>query len=196
MIRPPRIPAMLVALAPLLATVACSGTTDPGANVRVILTASSQASGAPALSASDEDRDGAEVLRRLDAANVTFSSLMARNTDGELVDLGIDLPHTVDVIGLLKGDEVTLPAGALPAGDYDQLVVVMTELELVFVNGGEIAVTPPGGGWTSIVRVTPFTVVEGEELTIALNLRLGRAFREASGSFRFFPDFEGHHRDD
>lgn len=197
MTRPARMSSLLLALVPLLATVACSGISSPDqGNVRVLLSASDQPARAPSLGG-DDDRDdhrGDRVLDKLKTANVTFSSLVARNADGKLVDLGVELPKTVDVVGLLGGTGVTLPAGSLPPGEYDQLVVVMTQLELAFVNGAKIALTPPGGGWTSIVPVTPFTVVEGQELTIELKLRLGSAFREASGSMGFFPDFEGHHR--
>jgi hypothetical protein len=72
----------------------------------------------------------------------------------------------------------------------------MTKLDLGLVNGGAIALTPPGGGWTSIVRVAPFTVTDGEDTTIELNIRMGGAFREINGIVKFFPDFEGRHRDD
>jgi hypothetical protein len=39
-------------------------------------------------------------------------------------------------------------------------------------------------------------VVEGEDLTIELNLRLGKAFRRVGNSFSFFPEFDGRHHDD
>jgi hypothetical protein len=184
---------LLVALVPLLATVACSGVTNPNqGNVHVRLSASDQSALAPSLSG-DGDHQGGRILDQLETANVTFSSLLARNADGQLVDLGVELPKTVDAVGLLGGAGVTLPAGSLPPGTYDQLVVVMTQLELAFVNGAKVALTPPGGGWTTVVPVTPFTVIEGQELTIELNLHLGSAFREASGAVGFFPEFEGHH---
>ena len=191
MTRPARMSSLLLVLVPLLATAACSGISSPDqGNVRVLLSASDQPALAPSL---NDDHRGDRVLDKLKTANVTFSSLVARNVGGKLVDLGVELPRTVDVVGLLGGTGVTLPAGSLPPGQYDQLVVVMTQLELAFVNGAKIALTPPGGGWTSVVPVTPFTVVEGQALTIELKLRLGSAFREASGSMGFFPDFEGHH---
>ncbi len=203
-----RIPAKMKALPftliALLFAMACSdstGASDQG-NVRVVLRASDESSlaatAAGAQTSDDDDDDGDSApLSSVEEANITFSSMLARNTDGQLIDLGLDLPQTIDVKALMNGNELTLPAGSLPAGDYDQLVVVMTQVELVFANGGAMSLTPPGGGWTSIVRVAPFTVVEGEELTVELNLRLRGAFKQFGSGFRFFPDFDGrHHHDD
>lgn len=182
-------------LAALLVAAGCSDATDPDqGNVRVVLSASNSLQAAPALGDDDDDDDGDRYVSRLESAKVTFSSLLARNLSGQLVNLGGDLPRTVDVIGLMGGDDVTLPSGSLPPGEYDQLVVVMTGLELVFLDGSKIALTPPGGGWTSIVPVAPFTVVEGQDLVLELDLNLGRAFRQAGSAFRFFPEFEGRRR--
>lgn len=195
--RPLGAPLLLLLLFPLIAS--CSMVSPDDGNVRVVLSATA---GGASLSTSqdddddddgddDDDRKGENFLARLESANVTFASMLARNLDGELIDLDIDLPHTVDLVALGAGQEVTFPAGTLPEGDYDQLVVVMTELEATFKDGGGIALTPPGGGWTAIVRVTPFSVVDGETVTLDLNLRLGKAFRRLDGAFRFFPEFEG-----
>ena len=188
--RPRRIPVLIL---PLLAmvTTGCSLVSPDEGNVRVVLSAADGASLTAAGDDDDDDRSGDGYFSRLESANVTFSSLLARNLDGELIDLDVDLPHTVDLVGLAGGHEVTFPAGTLPPGDYDQLVVVMTQLEAIFLDGGSIALTPPGGGWTAIVRVAPFSVVEGETLTLDLKLRLGKAFRRLDGAFRFFPEFEG-----
>ncbi|HKP29761.1 MAG TPA: DUF4382 domain-containing protein [Gemmatimonadales bacterium] len=195
---------LLLALTVLLYTSACSVFTGSGedGNVRVVMSASDQSSLAPSLSTSGDDDDddkggehrGDRFLERLETANVTIASLLARNTDGQLIDLDMDLPQTIDLKALLGGENTTLPAGTLPAGDYDQLVVVMTKLDLTFVDGGALALTPPGGGWTSIVRVAPFTVTDGEDTTIELNFRMGGALREIGGVLKFFPDFDGHHR--
>ncbi len=70
----------------------------------------------------------------------------------------------------------------------------MTKVELTYPNGGAVSLTPPGGGWTSIVRVTPFTIVDGEDATIELQFRMGGAFRELNGVIKFFPDFNRKHR--
>ena len=190
---PVRIRVLLAGLVPLLATLACSGVTGPHSNVQVVLSATNQATAAPA--ASDNEQNGSDALAQLDSANVTFASFLARNSSGQLVSLGLNLPMTIDVVALLKGGGLPLPAGTLPAGDYDQIVVVMTQVELALTNGGRVAVTPPGGGWTSVVPVTPFTVVDGQDMTIELNLHLGGAFRSVGSSFGFYPQFEGHHHD-
>ena len=192
--RPLGVPLLVLLLFSPLLIASCSLVSPDDGNVRVVLSATS---GGASLSTSHDDDDdddddrGENFLSHLESANVTFASLLARNLDGELIDLDIDLPHTVDLVALGAGHEVTFPAGTLPEGDYDQLVVVMTQLEANFVDGGSIALTPPGGGWTAIVRVAPFTVVDGETVTLDLNLRLGKAFRRLDGAFRFFPEFEG-----
>jgi len=188
----------------LLPSAACSsmfGSGDNG-NVRVVMTASDQASLAPSLNTDgddDDDNDGEHhtdrFLERVETANVTLASLLARNVNGELIDLDMDLPTTIDLKALANGNQTTLPAGTLPAGDYDQLVVVMTQVELTYINGGAISLTPPGGGWTSIVRVAPFTIVDGQDATIELQFRMGGAFRDLNGAIKFFPDFDGKHRD-
>lgn len=179
---------------------------DSGATTTGAMDAGSSAADAgaaaatdPAAGALDDDRDdddgdddghGEDIMRRLEQANVTFASLLARNLDGQLIDLAVDLPRTVDLIGLSEGRSVTLPMGTLPPGMYDQMVVVMTQLELVFQNGAKVAVTPPGGGWTKIIPVRPFEVVEGETTTIELKFKPRQAFRELGGVFDFFPDFD------
>ena len=194
--RTPGVPLLFcLLLFPFLIT-SCSLVSPDDGNVRVVLSATSGTSFSAAEGDDDDDDDrrGENYLTRLESANVTFSSMLARNLDGQLIDLDVDLPHTVDLVALGAGKEVTFPAGTLPPGDYDQLVVVMTELEAAFQDGGAIALTPPGGGWTAIVRVEPFSVVDGETVTLELNLRLGKAFRRLDGAFHFFPEFEGRHR--
>jgi len=187
--------ALVLAIAALLCAAAgCSdgnGSLNGGqGNVRVMLTSDAPVTAATTTDGDDGSTDGDDVLSRLTEANATFASLLARNTDGELVDLAVDLPHTVNLVDLVGGGTVELPAGTLPPGTYDQLVVVITDLELVFRNGGQIALTPPGGGWTRIVRVTPFEVIEGQVTTLEVRFRPRMAFRELAGGFGFFPDFE------
>ena len=194
----------LFALLSLAASTACSALTgsDDDGNVRVVLSASDQASLAPSLSGDDghdDDDDagsnsGRRFLDRLETAEVTIASLLARNLDGQLIGIDMDLPQTVDLKALLAGEETSLPAGSLPAGEYDQLVVVLTQVNLTWPDGGALSLTPPGGGWTSIVRVAGFTVADAEPTTIELQFRLGGAFRELNGAVRFFPDFNGKHR--
>jgi hypothetical protein len=125
------------------------------------------------------------------AANVTFASILARNLDGQLIAVTIALPTTVDVFGLSSGDPVTLPAGFLPAGTYDQLVIVMTSVALTLENGTIVTIEPPGGGWTAIVQASePFDIVDGATTDVTLNFRLGGAFHWGNGDWDFFPGFD------
>jgi uncharacterized protein DUF4382 len=147
-------------------------------------------SGSTTVLAEDGDGDGTDILSKLEHVNVTISSLLARNLDGDLINLVIDLPKTVDLIGLMNGQQVTLPTGTLPPGMYDQLVVVIKNVEFVFLDGTKVELTPPGGGWTKIVPVTPFEVIEGQTTTIELRFKPFGSFREFDGEFEFFPDFD------
>ena len=153
--------------------------------VRFVLSAAS----AP-LAATTEDGD----RPRLQAANVTFTSFLARTLDGELVSVTGALPFTVDLLQVVNGREVSLPTGFLPPGTYDQLVVVMSEVELVGQDGGKITITPPGGGWTAIVNVQdPFVVNEGQTTTINLKFRWWSAFHHDEDGFEFDPEFDCEH---
>ena len=138
--------------------------------------------------------------QQLQAANVTFASILARNLDGELINVTIELPVTVDLVGLGTDGSFTLPAGFLPPGTYDQIVIVMTKVALTLANGTIVTIEPPGGGWTSVLAVAnPFTVVEGQTTTVDINFRAGGLFRWLNGVWEFIPDFDcpgddgGHH---
>ena len=98
--------------------------------------------------------DVAPADQQLQAANVTFSSILARNLDGELVTVTIELPVTVDLVGLGTDGSFTLPAGFLPPGTYDQIVIVMTKVALTLANGTIVTIEPSGGGWTAVLPVT------------------------------------------
>ena len=49
---------------------------------------------------------------QLQPANVTFTSFLARNLDGELVGMTAALPFTVDVLQVMNGRQVTSPSGS------------------------------------------------------------------------------------
>ena len=154
------------------------------------------AASSPAASGDyDDDHDGKDGdwdydRPRLQSANVTFSSVLARNYDGVLVDVDMELPVTVDIIQMEeRRRSVALPEGDLPPGTYDQVVVVMTAVQVVTGNGTTITVEPPGGGWTAVVNMCPFEVAEGEVTPVALELPVRRAFSWDGGHFRFEPRF-------
>jgi uncharacterized protein DUF4382 len=199
-----RLAALLLLLTALVWVAACSqshgGTNDRrGGAVQIKLSAPTSTgttavrgtvgSAVPAGTTTSSEDDGG-VLSKLAHVNVTFSDLLARNLDGDLINMTIDLPHTVDLMTLVNGGQITLPTGTLPPGMYDQLVVVIKNVEFVFLDGTSVVLTPPGGGWTRIVPVTPFEVVDGQTITIDLHFRPGQAFGENGGEFEFFPDFD------
>ena len=96
---------------------------------------------------------------------------------------------TVDVVALRDSNNVTLPAGILPPDTYDQIVVVMTEVQVVTPDSTVITVNPPGGGWTAIVPVCRFDVVDGATTQVGLKFDAFRAFTWRTGGYRFQPGF-------
>jgi hypothetical protein len=175
---------------------ACSSSHDATQSgngaVRFVMSASATSS-----SLADTSGGGSWDQPQLQAANVTFASILARNLDGQLINVTIDLPITVDLLGLVNGGTFTLPDGFLPPGTYDQIVIVMTEVQLTLADGTVVTIDPPGGGWTAILPVSDtFEVVEGQETTVMIDFRAGGAFRWLSGHWEFHPDFHcsGHHR--
>ena len=133
---------------------------------------------------------GDDQGRTIDSATVTLSSLLARNLDGELVGVTMDLPTTIDLIDLIQGKTIDLPTGTLPAGTYDQIVVVIKTLHVVLSDGTQVDVTPPGGGWTAVVPTDTFDVVDGQVTTVHLNFRADNAFRWVEGKLDFDPEFD------
>jgi hypothetical protein len=177
-----------------LALVACGGSDSMlgvgNGKVRFLLSAADE----PALGAADGAaavdamHGGDEGPRRLFAsARVTFSSILARNLDGVLVNVQMQLPTTVDILTIEGGRRIQLPEGNLPAATYDQLVVVMTELRAVTHDGTTITIDPAGGGWTAIVPVCPFTVDEEGPTTVSLELMVRRSLFWREGRLHFEP---------
>ena len=191
------VPALAVAL------VAAAGCSDSGSvagnstkgRVRVVM-----GGGLAAAAMTPTPLHGDTSGRTIDSASVTVTSILARNLDGELVGVTMDLPTTLDLIDLIEGKTVELPVGTLPVGTYDQIVVVIKSLHVVLSDGTMVDVTPPGGGWTAIVPTETFDVVDGQVTTVHLNFRADNAFRWVEGKLEFDPEFDGdvdhHHGDD
>lgn len=191
--------ALLLLLA--VGVAACDTGTGPvdGGRVRLTLSAGDPLAAAPTATApaTTGDWEGGYDHPIFRSANVTFASVLARNLDGQLIDLGMDLPTTVDIVAMEEaGRTVTLPDGELPPATYDQIVVVMTSVEGVLADGTTITVTPPGGGWTAAVPVCPFEVVEGETAIVGLMLPVRSALYLREGHFRFEPRFRSRLRCD
>ena len=175
-----------------LGLAACdSGTGVSGGRVQLSISSGDLATLAAPAGAPAETGDWGGGHPYFESANVTFSSIFARNTDGQLIDMGIeDLPVTVDVVAMEEGGRtVTLPDGTLPAATYDQIVVVMTGVSAVLHDGTGIAITPPGGGWTAVVPICPLVVEEGSTSVLGLMLPVRTAFVFYEGRFRFVPRF-------
>jgi hypothetical protein len=164
-----------------------AGHTDPGST-----SSESASTVSPADGDRDDhgDRDDGSACDRLTAANVTFSSVLARNLDGELLDTSMNLPRTLDMLGFGEGRRVELPIGFLPPGMYDLILVNITKVEFVLRDGTKISIEPPLGGWISRldVRPRPFEVIEGETTTVGIRYFPHRLFKIKNGKFEFKHD--------
>jgi hypothetical protein len=165
-----------------------SGSNGNGGKVRMILGGGSTqaATLGPTQATTLSDGSG----RTIDSASISLSSILARNLDGQLIDVSMALPVTLDIIQLIQGRTVELPIGTLPVGSYDQLVIVIRSLHVGLSDGTLIDVTPPGGGWTAIVRTDPFEVVDGSVTTVHLHFRSDRAFQWINNHLEFDPEFD------
>jgi hypothetical protein len=122
-------------------------------------------------------------------ATVTLSSILVRNTAGELIDLDVDLPVIVDVVRIDGGRQVVLPDGILPADDYDQVVLVMTAVQGLTRDGTSVTIQPPGGGWTAVIPICPLEVTDGAVATVGLALNVRNSIIRVGNWWSFQPRF-------
>jgi hypothetical protein len=136
-----------------------------------------------------DDEQGSRPSWWFQTANVTLSSVLARNFDGVLVNLDMDLPVIIDVVQIEGGKEIQLPDATLPPGLYDQMVVVITAVQGLTHDGTLITMEPPGGGWTAVVPICPLEIVEGGTVTVGIKLMVRNSFRWLGHRFNFEPRF-------
>ena len=190
----------MLTLGSLMALAACGGqaTTDKG-QLSLALTSSSATPLAALATAASSDNDCGSIQ----AANATFSAIEARTLDGLLIAATPEggFPVTVDLMSLVKVNPTTLPSAWLPAGTYDQIVVVIRKVEVTLTSGWKVAVSPPGGGWTAVIDIAPpFTISAASPKTVTLGFRKDLSFLCNLGEWKFNPKFEhdgkhddGHH---
>lgn len=137
----------------------------------------------------DDDDDDDHRAWSFQAATVTLSSIMVRNEDGVLTNLPATLPVTVDVVKIDGGKQVQLPDGILPTGNYDQVVLVITAVKGVTLDGTQVTIEPPGGGWTAIVPVCPFAVAAGATTPVGIAFNVRHSFLKLGSWWSFQPRF-------
>jgi hypothetical protein len=164
--------------------------------IRVVLSgdaggASASVAADPALSsATDERNDDSRLSHWFDSVKVTLSSVLVRNLDGKLVNVPIALPVTVDVVKIEGGKQVVLPNGTLPAGTYDQVVIVITAVQGTAHDGTVMTIEPPGGGWTAVVPICALEVAEGATSTVGITLNVRSSFLRFGTHWSFLPRFQ------
>lgn len=137
----------------------------------------------------DDDDDDSRGSWAFQTATVTLSSILVRTNDGELIDLDVPLPVTVDVVKIDGGKSIQLPDGFLPAGDYDQVVLVITAVKAVANDGTIVTIEPPGGGWTAVIPICPIEVADGTTTTVGIGLNVRNSFVRLSNWWSFQPQF-------
>jgi hypothetical protein len=184
----------ILSFAAVITLAGCNGDGLSGGSARLRIVLSSEvAAAAPVLSESDDDHDDSHLSHFFQSAQVTLSSVLVRNLDGQLINVDVDLPVTVDVVKIEGGKQVVLPAGTLPAGSYDQVVLVITAVEGTTSNGTVITIEPPGGGWTAVVPICVLEVAQGATETVDLTLNVRNSFLQSDSHWGFQPRFLSRH---
>jgi hypothetical protein len=138
----------------------------------------------------DDDNDHQRIGSfAFQTATVTLSSILARTLDGELVDLDVDLPVTVDVVRIEGGKQIQLPDGFLPPDTYDQIVVVMTAVRGITTDGTAVTIEPPGGGWTAVIPICHLEITDATTTTVGLALNVRNSFVQVGNWWSFQPRF-------
>lgn len=130
-----------------------------------------------------------EPSQQITEAHVTFSSVQARMTDGTLVDLSGAVPTTIDILTLTGGATFELAADAVPAGDYDALIVTISAVSLTLADGTTVDITLPGDGTEAVIPES-FSVVEGQSTVITLDFRADLSFEFNGTEFEFHPEID------
>lgn len=144
---------------------------------------------AAVLTDRDDDDDENRGIWRFQTATVTLSSILARTQDGELVALNLPLPLDVDVVKIDGGKQLQLPDAVLDADTYDQVVLVISEVQGVTHDGTIVTIDPPGGGWTAVVPICPLEVTQGQTATVGLALNVRSSFLQVGNWWSFSPRF-------
>jgi hypothetical protein len=143
---------------------------------------------AGAVQPANVDHD--DAVSHLKAAVVTIAGLEARLADGTWVPVGSGLPVDVDVVAIMRaGTAAQLPADLIPEGDYAELQLRTTKVQLTLTDDTTLSMEPSGSGWT--VRVpASFSVVAARSTIVKLNLRCGSSFSRFDGQFAFDPEID------
>ena len=179
------LPALVVAVAALVAGCSSSQDKTPQGSVALVLGASRTAAGVQAAAASSDDPIGL-----LNAASISIADVEARKADGSWVPIDASLPAVIDLVALANaGGTAALPPDLLPEGQYNALQLRMTQVELTRRNGTRVTIAPRGTGWVVLIPVD-FGVVNDQATIVTLRVRLDLSIKFVNREFEFEPEVE------
>ncbi len=108
-----------------------------------------------------------------EAVNITFAGISA-HIDGEWVQVRKDDPITVNLLEWNNGKSMVLGQADLPAGNYTQIRLMISDAE-VTVSGVVHKVTVPSGAQTGLKLVAEFTVEAGSTYELVLDFDAQRS---------------------
>lgn len=128
-----------------------------------------------------------------EAVNVTLSAVEVHYL-GESDGSGsarwltvVTKPGTFDLLSLQNGTTAVLGKSALPAGDYDQLRLVLTSAEVV-TGGTAMPMTMPSGAEMGLKMNYKFKVVEDEDYVVVLDFDAAQSVKQNSnGEYMMMP---------
>ena len=84
----------------------------------------------------------------------------------------------VDLLQLSNGASVSLADSTLPAGDFDQIRLVLGEGNHVYVDGDSLALTVPSGSQSGVKIHHDFSLGDGEVYALALDFDAERSIHQ------------------
>ncbi len=115
--------------------------------------------------------------------NVTFTQVQIHSANGSVgwQNLTLNTTHTIDLAALVNVSAL-LAEGSVPAGNYTQIRIVVTNATGVMTNGTAVNFKVPSG----VLKTThPFTVTKGDTTKLTLDIRLNIV--QADGKWIFTP---------
>jgi hypothetical protein len=114
----------------------------------------------------------------IDQATVTLTKVEAHQTDaadGTFITV-VYGAQTFNLLELRNGHTDVLADAEMAVGSYDQIRLLVTAGKITLTDGREFPLEVPSGDRTGIKLHLPFSVAEGQQITLLLDVNLSNAF--------------------